>query len=262
MLFRRKRPSGGKTGPKVLRLPDVPAAIYAVGDIHGCLALYQDLEAAIARDAEGIDGIKLIVCLGDVIDRGAQSAQVLDHLLAEAPAGFQRMVLRGNHEDMFLRFLDNPGGNLAWLDYGGDETLRSYGLVPENDEGFAGDGRKLARKLLRSIPQVHKDFLSGLPCGLECGGLRFAHAGYELGLPAEKQSARRLMWGPPSGSTGGLEEAVLVHGHITVPEVEETRNRINLDLGAYQSGRLAAMRFRKIEKEIERKLLSVRKMAH
>ena len=148
-----------------------------------------------------------------------------------------------------LRFLDAPSKNLNWLSYGGTETLQSYGISPENEGGFKGDGFLLPPKLQLAIPEAHRKFLNGLPHALTCDTLRFAHAGYELDLPAKQQTCERMIWGPPERSDSYVGENTLVHGHVIVPEVEVSRARINLDLGAYQTGRLAAMRFLRSDSE-------------
>jgi len=227
----------------ILRLKVPPAAIYAIGDIHGCLDLYDDLENQIVNDGRSIAGPKLIVCLGDTIDRGPSSAATIDRLAGPAPRSFQRLVLRGNHEEMMLEFLKVPERHLDWIDFGGAETLASYGLSPNSEQGFRAEAKLLKRKLDLGISASHRSFLSNLPIALEVRNLRFSHAGYSLGKPAKEQVPEILLWGPPQQSDGHAGPEVLVHGHVPVDEIEVTKNRINLDLGAYQTGRLAAMRF-------------------
>ena len=241
-LWRRKSTQMGGQ-PRILLLRQFPAAIYAIGDLHGCLSLYNKLEEKIIQDAEDVYGQKLILCLGDVVDRGPETANLLDRLIGPAPVGFQRMVLRGNHEEMMSQFLNDPRRNLNWLSCGGRETLHSYGIFPEGAGSFEDDGSLLTRKIQMAVPKAHRSFLSGLPHGLVCGRLRFAHAGYDLGLPAERQNSERLVWGPPEKCNEYDGKNLLVHGHVIVAEVDVLRTRINLDLGAYQTGRLAAMRF-------------------
>lgn len=228
--------------PKILRLAGFPAAIYAIGDIHGCLSLFQQLEEAIIVDGAALPGRKLIVCLGDVIDRGPDSAGVVARLLDPAPVGFDRVTLRGNHEQMFEQFLTAPARNLRWLQYGGAETLRSYAITPESDAGFEADGALLSHKVQTAIPAAHRAFLATLPCGLEVGRYRFAHAGYDLGAPAARQSQERLLWGPAELADHSASDQVLVHGHTPVDQTLVTPRRINTDLGVYLSGQLGAVR--------------------
>lgn len=228
---------------QILRLAKMPVAIYAIGDIHGCLDLYNALEAKIVADAQEIEGPKLIICLGDVVDRGAKSSEVLDRLRGPAPDGFQRLVLRGNHEDMMLAFLRSPQRHMNWLSFGGEDTLASYGVRPSSNNGFAAEGKLLKHKLRTLIPEEHYDFLDRMPLALEVGTLRFAHAGYALSKPAHKQSPDLLLWGPPIKADSHTGDEILVHGHVIVDDVELQKNRINLDVGAYKTGKLVAMRF-------------------
>src|SRR6516225_7381761 len=106
-------------------LPSDYAAIYAIGDVHGCYDVLMEAERRIVADGQSFAGRKLIVLLGDYVDRGSRSRDVLEHLCTPPPAGFARVTLCGNHDDMFLRFLEEPASNLAWLSQGGRETLFS-----------------------------------------------------------------------------------------------------------------------------------------
>ena len=241
-IFKRFLPQAPTA--KVLRLTDIPASIYAVGDLHGCLDLLKEIEREIVKDSGAQPGNKLIVYLGDVIDRGPDTAGVIAHLNGAAPDGFQRVVLMGNHEAMMLQFLEAPQKHHRWLGYGGAETLMSYGIHPESEAGFGRDGSVLQHKLAAAIPDDHRAFLRDLPCGLEAGPYRFAHAGYELGRPAETQSRERLLWGPPEQSDRYRGTERLVHGHVPTTEVIHHPSRISIDLGAYKTGRLAALRIR------------------
>ncbi|RPE62927.1 serine/threonine protein phosphatase 1 [Pacificibacter maritimus] len=234
---------------KILRLADMPAAIYAIGDIHGCLALYDALEKEIVADAAAFDGPKLIICLGDVVDRGPNTSGTLDRLMGPAPEGFERLVLRGNHEDMMASFITAPERMMEWLDFGGEEALASYGIRPNTSSGFRAERKLLRHKLRTGIPAEHLNFINDMPLALEVGHLRFAHAGYALAKPAQKQLSDFLLWGPPSRVDSHSGDEILIHGHVIVDDIEVQKNRINLDLGAYKSGRLAAMRFTAIKGE-------------
>lgn len=243
MLFGRKKAAEATNTRRILKLATFPAAIYAVGDIHGSLRLYNEIERQIVEDGAFVPGPKLILCLGDVVDRGAETAGLLDRLMGPAPAGFQRMVLRGNHEDMMLEFIKTPERHMNWVEFGGEETLASYGIRPDTPQGFRGESRTLKRKLDAGIPDTHISFLENLPIALVVGKHRFAHAGYSLGKVEDQQSSELLLWGPPEAADGYQGDEILVHGHTIVEEVEVRPNRINLDIGAYKTGRLAAMRF-------------------
>lgn len=215
-----------------------PALIYAIGDVHGCLDELLRLEQHIVADAAGTAGEKWIVMLGDYVDRGPASAQVIDHLLAPPPPGFRRFTLAGNHEQMLLEFLAAPRQSAGWLDFGGLETLRSYGIEPLNQPPAA-----LATALAARLPSAHLDWLHQLPASLEVPGFVFVHAGLRPGVPLDAQDERDMLWirnefldAPASGGP------VVVHGHS--PEAEPVHNaaRIGIDTAAFATGRLTSAR--------------------
>ncbi len=210
-----------------------PAAIYAIGDVHGCLEQLVALEAAIADDGRDVEGEKWLVTLGDHIDRGPDSAGVLEHLLQPPPPGFRRFNLLGNHDSMMLDFLRRPVGDAAWLDEGGRETLASYGV---SDPWEPGD-------LDRSIPPSHRELLESLPIYLSLPGWLFVHAGIRPGIPLALQSDEDLIWirAPFLNAqfTGGLR---IVHGHTPGPDVVTTAHRIDVDTQCFRSGKLSAVR--------------------
>jgi serine/threonine protein phosphatase 1 len=185
----------------------------------------------------------LVVLLGDVIDRGPASAQLLDHLLAPPPAGIRRVVLRGNHEAMFLRFWAAPRLNDPWLRHGGAEMVRSYG-VDLGDPALARRGR-LRQVLAACIPPEHVEFLSRTPLALYLPGFVLAHAGVNPDVPLDVQRAGDVLWGDPARLDGADTEggAVVIHGHRPQPDGQayRGRGRINVDTGAYATGRLTAV---------------------
>jgi serine/threonine protein phosphatase 1 len=165
-----------------------PGTAYAIGDVHGCLSLLKDLEAQIVKDARDREGESWLVLLGDLVDRGPQSAQVLDHVLAPLP-GLRRLCIRGNHEATMLGFLRDPANNTQWLEFGGRETLLSYGI---DQKSFAkGEvGRSGLRQILDSyIPAEHIEFLAGLPTLIETPDYVFVHAGLRPGVLISQQTA-------------------------------------------------------------------------
>ena len=218
--------------------------VYAVGDVHGHLSLYRLLEQAIIDDAPAGG---LIVLLGDVVDRGPQSAAMIDHLLAPPPAGFERLCLRGNHEDMMRRFVDKPRRDRSWLAHGGAQTLASYGIGADPVRGYDMAAGPLQRLMSAHIPQTHLDFLSDLPLSLMVGRYFLAHAGIDPARPIAEQTKEDLMWSrnwtepdlPPPADQGGL---VVVQGHVPIGQVTQRGWRINVDTGAYSSGVLSAVR--------------------
>lgn len=236
----RKGPGAAKPSERRKHFFDaMPQAIYAVGDVHGCLDLLRNLEDRIYADGEAIAGEKWIVMLGDYVDRGPKSASVIDHLLSAPQAGFQRLCLAGNHEEAMLDFLKNPSTTHPWMNFGGNETLLSYGVnrLPSN----AGKARMLIDS---HMPLEHIQFLENLPSLIAVPGFCLVHAGIEPGVPLEKQSDRALLWIRPSPDMPPTDARIgqVVHGHTPVPEVEVASGRVNIDTGAYMSGRLSAAR--------------------
>jgi serine/threonine protein phosphatase 1 len=221
-----------------LAFSDEPAAIYAIGDVHGRLDLLQQLEAQIVADAADLAGEVWLLLLGDVIDRGPQSAQVVEHLLAPPPAGFRRFCLMGNHEDMLLDFLAQPDPFAPWLDNGGIATLRSYGVPDE-----AWHSRPLEEIVATFLPQAHVDFFEQLPVVIETPHFFFAHAGIRPGRPLTAQARDDLLWyrDDYAADYGSLPKTV-VHGHTPLPAPMVRPRRVALDTGACFSGMLSAAR--------------------
>lgn len=214
--------------------------VYAVGDVHGCIALYQQLERRIIEDARELGKPPCIVLLGDIVDRGPATAAMIDHLLAAPPAGVERHCLRGNHEDMMLRFLEKPTGSSSWLDFGGYETLMSYGMRPPDDRGFDLPERQLRLMVDTFIPPAHRAFIEALPYGFVFGDFALVHAGLDHDAPCDAQAKDVVLWGAPNDIEGAA--LTVVHGHTIVENVLFTAGRIAVDTGAYVTGRLSAVR--------------------
>jgi serine/threonine protein phosphatase 1 len=236
---------GGRSGAGLQRLAvdAEPAAIYVIGDVHGCLDLLLALEKTIVADAANFSGDRWIVMVGDVIDRGEQSAGVLDHLLAPPPAGLQRFCLAGNHEAMMLDFLRRPSPNSPWLEFGGRETLLSYG-VPMESLMHSRFGAREARQIVDLyIPGDHVEFLESLPVMIETPSTILVHAGIRPGVWLEDQSDSDLI-GYRDNFEASYEDLgrTVVHGHTIREEPLVTPNRIAIDTGAYFTGRLVAVR--------------------
>jgi serine/threonine protein phosphatase 1 len=221
-----------------------PTLAYAIGDVHGCLALLLELEALIFADAAALGpqaGETWIVMLGDYVDRGPDSAGVLDHLLRPLPAPFRRLMVAGNHEERMLDFLNAPGPDSDWLALGGGETLRSYGL--SEDALFAARRSGQAALLDSHIPGEHRQLLETLPGMLVTPGYVFVHAGLRPGVPLDEQHPSDLMWIRDKFRNDYAEFGrLVVHGHTPtkIPLVSE--HRINIDTGAYATGKLTAVR--------------------
>ncbi len=239
-LFGNHRAPQPAAARERLRASARPALVYAVGDVHGCLAELLQLEKLIEADASGTDGEKWIVLLGDYVDRGPRSAQVIDHLLAPAPDGFRRFSLAGNHEQMLLDFLAAPQEAAEWLAYGGVETLASYGI---NVREGGGRPAALSRLLETQMPQSHLDWLRQLPISLETPGFFFVHAGVRPGQTLAEQDDRDLLWiREPFLGAATQFDTIVVHGHTPAIEPVRTAWRVGVDTAAFATGRLTAAR--------------------
>lgn len=242
-LLARFRGTGRTGGLPLLPLDPAEGPVYAVGDLHGCRRLLRGLEDMIREDAAQFAGRPRIILLGDMIDRGPETAGLIDDLLHPLPWA-SRMAIRGNHEEMMLAFLDNPAKNSAWLDQGGYETLRSYGLALDPTTPLALPRRRLQQMLAAHLPDTHLAWLRALPAGyaLALNGQTWvlAHAGCDPHRSLSDQPAGGLFWG---GVFPGPEDKIcLVHGHVVQSEVNIAGPCIGIDTGAYKTGKLTALR--------------------
>jgi calcineurin-like phosphoesterase family protein len=226
------------------RVPD-DTVVYAVGDIHGRWDLLQELHARIAADARRRAAPrKLLVYLGDYVSRGPDSRRVVEMVMGRAPPGLEAVPLKGNHEDMLLRFVagDLDAGR-HWFDYDGLDMLRDYGVVAsprEAEDALAVEA--LRRRFAAALPAEHLAFFRGLRVSHDEGGYRFVHAGVRPGVPLAAQSDHDQMWirGEFLGSDADLG-AVIVHGHSISPAPDVRANRIGIDTGAVRSGVLTCL---------------------
>ena len=239
-LFGNRPAPARSSGRQRLSADARPAIVYAIGDVHGCLDELRQLEQLIRADAQHVEGEKWIVLLGDYIDRGPQSAQVIDHLLAPPPDGFRRFTLVGNHEQMLLDFLASPRRHPDWLAYGGLETLASYGIDARGGTIEAGAA---ATALGARMPRSHLDWLRQLPVSLELPGFVFVHAGLRPGLPLAEQEESDLLWiREPFLDVPGAPGIVVVHGHTSETEPVLRSWRVGIDTAAFATGRLTSAR--------------------
>ena len=240
-IFRFLFPGRLQAGVRVEKLAKMPSAIYAVGDVHGCLESYVSLEEKILAHAHSFSGDKLALLMGDVIDRGPKSAQMLSHLCEKPPLGIERRMLLGNHEHMFLQFLESPKSMRQWLSFGGSETLSSYGIRPDPVKGFDLSDRIMHETLRAYIPEAHIELLKESPHGILVENLFFSHAGFNPQRPLSNQTIRDLLFGKPSRVDAYNDLPRLVHGHVPGKEIYISDKRIGTDLGCYATGKLAAV---------------------
>jgi len=236
-LFRRSRAPDRK-----IRAPE-GTRIYAIGDIHGRADLLRDLHGQIMEDARTSKATRNVaVYVGDYIDRGLQSREVLDCLLDDPLPGFESVYLKGNHEDAMLKFLEEIEIAPDWLAYGGDATLYSYGvkvprppLTPERLGEMQAD-------FLQKLPDRHLDFLRHLRLTHEEGDYYFVHAGVRPGRPLHAQKEEDMLWIRDAFLLSEEDFGkVIVHGHSIAFKVEFKPNRVGIDTGAFASGTLTAL---------------------
>lgn len=216
--------------------------VYAIGDIHGRFDLASRLIDAIRAEVGALQSgtETFVVGLGNFIDRGPQSREVIELLCGlEHDPMLNFLGVMGNHEAMLLAVLDHTGISWDdWLDQGGTETLASYGVHGAHNIS-AG---MLRGFVARHLPAHHQVFLKGLPAMLAIGDYVFCHAGVRAGLPLSKQSAHDLhSIGEEFSSSDDAFEKVIVHGHARIAEPQIRRHRISLDTGAHTSGVLSAV---------------------
>jgi len=238
-IARLKRRLNGSRNP--FETPE-GTLVYAVGDIHGRLDLLQNLIEQISRDAESSTALrKILVFLGDYVDRGWQSKEVLDLLCNLNPDGFETLFLKGNHEEALLSFLNDPAFLDTWRQFGGLETLHSYGLKDLNFRDDADYLSSVHREFVATLPAQHLAFLKNLPTSHMLGDYFFAHAGVKPGVALDKQKDQDLCWIRDEflDSRANYGKRV-VHGHCPEETPQVRTNRIGVDTGAYITGVLTA----------------------
>ena len=226
-------------GPRA-RLPS-GERVYVIADVHGEARLLQQLLSAVDRDtAQRGPASVMLVLLGDVIDRGAHSADLLRALHGLADPSF--LLLKGNHEAMFVDSYRGSEDALdLWLRVGGRSTLIGFGVAPETID--AGDPGALVGAIRSAIDPVFVDWLDGLPTAWSRGDYFFAHAGIRPGVRFDRQRDDDLLWiRGPFLSSRADHGKIVVHGHSVEPGIPRLGgNRIGLDTGAHEHRRLTAL---------------------
>lgn len=215
---------------------------YVVGDIHGRLDLLEDLLAKIHAELQRRPAEKtLLVFVGDLIDRGPSSAQVIERLRTYRRDGIQTVFLLGNHEEVLLRILAGDTTLIpSWLQFGGLQCLQSYGVDLTQLQRTSAE--ELLQLVRTAVPPAHVEFLETFIDSCRFGDYLFVHAGIRPGIELEQQSQSDLRWiREPFLLDDSDHGFVVVHGHTISMAVEERPNRVGIDTGAYRTGVLTAL---------------------
>jgi Calcineurin-like phosphoesterase len=222
---------------------EIPAGVrlYIIGDIHGCSDLLDQMVEVIHRDIEKHGWREsLTITLGDYVDRGSDSRGVLERLVRN-PFPSRYIALKGNHEALFESFMRDGSDADIWLRFGGLETLHSYG-VPVSEVMVGKGAKEAARALNLVVPKVHRAFLSSLKNSISINGYFFCHAGVRPNVPLDQQSENDLFWIRDEFLTSDNDFGkMIIHGHSPHEWPEVKRNRVNIDTGAFATGRLTCL---------------------
>jgi serine/threonine protein phosphatase 1 len=225
-------------------IPFLPAGlrIYAVGDVHGRSDLIEHIFRAIDDDLARRPIVRPVcVFLGDYIDRGPKSREAIDDLISSA-RDREIVFLRGNHEAIAIKSLNDPTVFDNWMRrLGGIDTLISYGLDPKK---FLGKNsiKRLQLAFNEVLQGAHWEFFGGLQNSFTCGSFFFAHAGVRPNVPLSAQAERDLLWIRDEFLSSETDFGkIVVHGHTPVEHEDLRANRINLDTGAFVTGRLSCL---------------------
>lgn len=236
--FLRRRPQPRSTLSSV----GDDVRVYAIGDIHGRLDLFDRLMVMIAQDETTRPPLpRQLILLGDLIDRGPQSAQMIDRAMTLAQSVDNVSFIKGNHEELFIAAASGSAQHAGFFRrIGGVETLTSYGLPVR--ECAAMDDSALAQWMLAHVPRDHVDFVDQFEDTLTVGDYLFVHAGIRPRVRLDAQRPADLRWIRGEFLThGGDHGPMIVHGHSITDDVDEQSNRIGIDTGAWRSGKLSAL---------------------
>lgn len=236
-LLRASRPA-----PVPVFAPAPNTRIYAIGDIHGCRAELDRLLTMIdADDAARPAAETNLIFLGDLVDRGPDSAGVVERLRRLAQKREHVRFLKGNHEELFLHALSGAKDALRmFCRVGGKETVLSYGVSREEYDAL--DYPQLAERMDALVPEAHRTFLAGFEDMIVSGDYAFVHAGIRPDVPLDDQRASDLRWIRERFlEHRGAHPKMIVHGHTITSDVDRRANRIGVDTGAYASGKLTAL---------------------
>ncbi|MEM7727803.1 MAG: metallophosphoesterase [Pseudomonadota bacterium] len=211
---------------------------YVIGDVHGCL---DPLDRLLARIETRVRDVHpeletTLVFVGDLIDRGGESARVVDRLRVYDVAGIRPIFLIGNHEEIFLDVLKGDVDALIrWFQWGGRDTARSYGVDNLGEMLMAPD--RVLHRLIEKVPREHVDFVKSFKPMHVMGDYVFVHAGLRPKVALDAQSERDMRWIRDEFLRyGGAFPLKVVHGHSIVEEPENRSNRVSVDTGVYKPG--------------------------
>lgn len=226
------------TGP----LPAVPAGerVYAIGDIHGRLDLFRAIADAVEHDDEMRGAADTtVVLLGDLVDRGPDSAGVVDYARQWAKRRKIRFI-GGNHEEMFLLGFYKLPAFKSFLKIGGRETILSYGIQPRDLLGI--NPEEAQQLMVATVPMADREFLHTFETMIPIGDYLFVHAGINPARPLDDQRGHDCRWiREPFLSHSGDFGQVVIHGHTVTDDPSIRSNRIGIDTGAFMSGRLTVI---------------------
>lgn len=239
---------------RVIAAPE-GVCVYAIGDIHGRRDLLERLVEMIEADAATLpENIRpQIVFLGDYIDRGLQSRDVIEYFTSGAIDRFEPVFLMGNHEEALLRFHQEASFGAQWVRYGGAETLYSYGLAPPNQRASLGSHADMAAardawtriwtEFRARLPEEHLSFFQSLKPYHVAGDYMFVHAGLRPGVELDQQTMRDMLWIREEFLEDQADfPKLVVHGHTPMDTVHYDHRRLGLDTGAFLTGKLTAAR--------------------
>jgi serine/threonine protein phosphatase 1 len=221
---------------------EIPAGVrlYIIGDIHGRSDLLDQMVEVIHRDIKHGWRESLTITLGDYVDRGPDSRGVLERLVRN-PFPSRYIALKGNHEVLFESFMRDGSDADIWLQFGGLETLHSYG-VPVSEVTVGKGAKEAARALNLVVPKVHRAFLSSLKNSISINGYFFCHAGVRPNIPLDRQNENDLFWIRDEFLRSDNDFGkMIIHGHSPHEWPEVKRNRVNIDTGAFATGRLTCL---------------------
>ena len=221
--------------------------IFAIGDIHGCLKQLISLQKNILNTKNFKKDNDLLLYIGDYIDRGPHSKDVINQIIKLQKENIKSIFLMGNHEQVMIDFLFNKINNLKyWLNLGADQTFKSYKIeVAEFIKDGFGDDKidRLRSVLLNELSDEHIHFLKNLRLSYSVGNYLFVHAGINPEKTLKDQDKMDLLW---SRSDKFFDknfkfEKIIVHGHTPEEKVINFPYRINVDIGCFFSGKLSCV---------------------